>query len=216
MKLQALSGGLVFLIAIAFWYRPFDDKRAARRGEGSTCSVAATQDFCDTVASLSTAFRNPLLRMDRASILPPRETPGATNPAITQANIDTTICRPGYAMSARPAYAITGPLKRRMMDAQHPGEAMADYELDHLIPISIGGAPLDRRDLWLEPRRGPANARDKNVLAYVLWRLVCTHQVPLATAQHEMSHDWTRAYQLYATPENIQKYHFQHTAMQRD
>ena len=103
-----------------------------------------------------------------------------------------------------------------MMDSQHPGEAMADYELDHLIPISIGGAPLDPRGLWRQPRGGQANAGDKNVLAYVLWRLVCTHQVPLATAQREISHDWTRAYQLYATPENIAKYHFRHAEEQRD
>ncbi|WP_457355354.1 hypothetical protein [Sphingomonas sp. UYP23] len=102
------------------------------------------------------------------------------------------------------------------MDAQHPGEATADFELDHLIPISIGGAPLDMRDLWLQPRQAQANAGDKNVLAYVLWRLVCTHQVPLKIAQHDISHDWTRAYQPYATPENIQKYHFRHTEQDRD
>ncbi len=97
-----------------------------------------------------------------------------------------------------------------MMDLQHPGEPMSAYELDHLIPISLGGAPLDKRDLWLQPRQGQANAGDKNVLAYVLWRLVCTGQVPLKVAQDDIRHDWTRAYQLYATPANIQKYHFRH------
>ena len=72
------------------------------------------------------------------------------------------------------------------------------------------------RDLWLQPRQGPANAGDKNVLAYVLWRLVCTHQVPLATAQHDTGWDWTRAYQLYATPKNIAKYHFRHSEQERE
>ncbi|WP_242098753.1 hypothetical protein [Sphingomonas sp. CROZ-RG-20F-R02-07] len=166
--------------------------------------------MCDAVAGISRVIHFPLLVANRAARLPPPETPGAIDPAVGQDNIDDTICRPGYAHAARPAYSITGPLKRHMMDAQHPGEAMAAYELDHLIPISIGGAPLDARDLWLQPRGGQANAGDKNVLAYVLWRLVCTHQVPLRTAQHEISHDWTRAYQLYATPENIAKYHFRH------
>ncbi|WP_380784442.1 hypothetical protein, partial [Sphingomonas sp. R86520] len=173
MKLQAISGGLALLIAIAFWHRPTDDERAVKRGEVSTCRVAATDDFCDAVAGLSTALRNPLLRVDRTSILPPRDTPGAVAPSITQANIGATICRPGYARSVRPAFAVTEPIKRRLMDAQHPGESSADYELDHLIPISLGGAPLDLRDLWLQPRRGQANAGDKNALAYVLWRLVC-------------------------------------------
>jgi hypothetical protein len=103
-----------------------------------------------------------------------------------------------------------------MMDAQHPGEPISAYELDHLIPISLGGAPLDARDLWLQSRRGPMNAGDKNVLAYVLWRLVCTGQVPLKAAQYDISHDWIRAYELYATPANIRKYHFRHGEQGRD
>ena len=210
MKLQALSGGLALLTVIAFWYRPFDDNRAVRRGEASTCAVAATHEFCDAVAGFSTAFRDPISWMNRGSILPPRDTPGAVDPSITEANIESTICRPGYARAVRPSYAITGPFKRHLMDAQHPGERMADYELDHLIPISIGGALFDERDLWLQPRRGQANAADKNVLAYVLWRLVCEHRVPLRTAQRAISHDWTEAYATYATAENVARYHFRH------
>jgi hypothetical protein len=151
-----------------------------------------------------------MLRMDRADILPPPETPGAIDPSVRQANIDQTICRPGYARVARPAYAVTVPLKRRLMAEQRPGERLADYELDHLIPISIGGAPSDARDLWLQPRLGQANAGDKNVLAYVLWRLVCERRVPLRVAQRAISSDWTQAYARYATPENIARYHFRH------
>ena len=148
--------------------------------------------------------------------MPPPETPRAIDPTITQANIDATICRPGYARSARPAYSITGPLKRRMMQVQHSGEPIADYELDHLIPISLGGAPLDPRDLWLQSRRGQANADDKNVLAYILWRLVCEHRLPLDTAQREISRDWTRAYDTYATRENVARYRFRHRQADRD
>lgn len=159
---------------------------------------------------LSKALHDPVFRTSPVEYLPPAGVPGETDPAITQANIGTTICRPGYAGTVRPSYAITGPLKRRLMEAQHPGQPLADYELDHLIPISLGGAPLDQRDLWLQPRRGQANAADKNALAYVLWRLVCERQVPLATAQADISHDWIKAYGIYATPENLSKYHFRH------
>lgn len=162
------------------------------------------------MTGLSKALRDPILPYNRASILPPRGTPGAIDTAITQSNIETTICRPGYARAARPSYALTGPLKRRLMQSQHPGEALADYELDHLIPISLGGAPVDMRDLWLQPRRGRANASDKNVLAYVLWRLVCEHRISLEIAQREISRDWTKAYQTFATPENVATYHFRH------
>ncbi len=216
MKLLAFSGGLALLIAITFWQRPFDDKRLVTRGEVPTCSVAVTHDFCAAIAGLSTALRNPLLRMDRAEVLPPRDTLGAVDPSITQANIGATICRPGYARSVRPAYAVTEPIKRRLMNVQHPGESFADYELDHLIPISLGGAPLDLRDLWLQPRRGQANAADKNALAYVLWRLVCERRVPLRTAQRAIRRDWTKAYDTYATPENVARYHFRHRQEERD
>lgn len=200
---------MAIVAAVALWHRP------AANG-GSACQSAGAGEFCTAVAGLSKALRNPALPLPRPDIVPPPTVPGAIDPKVTQANIDRTICVPGYARSARPAYAITGPLKRRMMDAQHPGEPMADYELDHLIPISIGGAPLDERDLWLQPRRGQANAGDKNVLAYVLWRLVCEHQVPLQTAQAAISRDWTKAYETYATPENVAKYHFRHAEEGRD
>lgn len=215
VRARAILGGAGIIAAVVLWHRPSLDHGTAR---SNVLGCTATNDgsVCDAVAGISQAIHSPLLSANRAALLPPPETLGAIDPAVTQDNIDNTICRPGYARSARPAYAITGPLKRRMMDAQHPGERMADYELDHLIPISIGGAPFDMRDLWLQPRQGQANAGDKNVLAYVLWRLVCTHQVPLATAQHEISHDWTRAYQIYATPRNVAKYHFQHAEEQRD
>ena len=215
VRARAILGGAAISAAVFLWHRPSLDHSAS---SSNVLGCTATNDgsVCDAVAGISRAIHAPLLSANRAALLPPPATPGAIDPAVTQDNIDDTICRPGYARSARPAYTITGPLKRRLMDGQHPGERMADYELDHLIPISIGGAPLDMRDLWLQPRQGEANAGDKNVLAYVLWRLVCTHQVPLATAQRDISHDWTLAYQTYATPENIAKYHFQHAEEQRD
>ncbi|PZU06534.1 MAG: hypothetical protein DI605_18915 [Sphingomonas sp.] len=157
-----------------------------------------------------------MLPIATASMLPPAGTPGETDPGVTQANIETTICRPGYARSARPDYSITGSIKRRLMTTEHPGEQFGDYELDHLIPISIGGAPLASRNLWLQPRHGAATAGDKNVLAYVLWRLVCTHRVPLVTAQRAISHDWPTAYRTYATPENVARYHFRHAELASD
>ncbi len=211
MRGRALFGGFAILAAVVLWHHPSTNHAAGADDGRSTCEKAGAGDFCNAVAGLSRSLHGSALPFARAAaLLPPPETSGATDATITQANIDRTICRPGYARSVRPSYAVTGPLKRRLMDAQHPGEPMADYELDHLIPISLGGAPLDRRDLWLQPRRGQANAGDKNVLAYVLWRLVCEHRVPLATAQRDISHDWTRAYQTYATPENVAKYHFRH------
>ncbi|WP_443479020.1 hypothetical protein ACLIMP_26055 (plasmid) [Novosphingobium aerophilum] len=203
MRGAAILGGLAF-VAVAAWWNHSEDRASFGCSNFAPSSVcAAGTGLVQTIHSANSAFITP----DR---LPPKGVPGAIDPAVTQENIDRTICRPGYARSARPAYSITGPYKRRLMDQQYPGQSMADYELDHLIPISIGGAPFNERDLWLQPRKGRANAKDKNDLAYVLWRLVCRHEVPLATAQKAISENWIAAYQTYATPQNIAKYHFRH------
>lgn len=216
MKLQALLGGLVIVVVVAFGRRPIDGSHMVRSSKLSTCAATGAGGVCDAFAGLSTALHTPILSAQRGAILPPLETPGAVDPTVTQLNIDETICRSGYSRSVRPAYAVTDMIKRRLMRSQHPGEQLTDYELDHLIPISIGGAPLDGRDLWIQRRRGQANASDKNILAYVLWRLVCEHRVPLQTAQRAISHDWTQAYSTYATSENVAKYHSRHSAEERD
>ena len=215
LRTRALFGGVAIVAAVALLHGPRGSSATAQADDRSTCTAAGAGYICDAVTGLSTALQQRMLPL-QGDVLPPRTVPGAIDPAITQANIDTTICRPGYARSARPPFAVTDALKRRLMAMQHPGAAMADYELDHLIPISIGGAPLDRRGLWLQPRRGQANAGDKNVLAYVLWRLVCEHRVPLETAQDAIARDWTEAYSRYATPENVAKYHFRHGEDARD
>jgi hypothetical protein len=136
--------------------------------------------------------------------------PGATDSRVSQGNIDKTICVPGYARAVRPPYSFTGSLKRRMMQAEHPGERYSGYELDHLVPLSLGGAPADERNLWLEPWTGPMNAGDKDALEYVLWRLVCSHELLLRTAQHEIAGNWIAAYQRYGTPANLGRFHFRH------
>ena len=84
------------------------------------------------------------------------------------------------------------------------------------MPALLDRAPLDLRDLWLQPRRGQANAAEKNALAYVLWRMVCERRVPLRTAQQAIQRDWTKAYDTYATQENLARYHFAHRQEERD
>jgi len=215
MRLRALLGGLVAVGAVAFWHRPKGHDQSGIAAIPA-CAQAGAPALCDAVAGLQHALHSPLLVADTVERRPPPDVPGATNPAVRQDTLAETICRPGYSRSIRPAYAITEPLKRQMMQAQHPGEAFAGYELDHLIPISLGGAPLDAKDLWLQPRQGRANAAEKNALAYVLWRLVCERRVPLGTAQQAIRQDWIAAYATYATPQNLATYHFRHDAAQAD
>ena len=71
-------------------------------------------------------------------------TPGATNPAVTQANIGQTICVSGYTATIRPDSSITTELKKEQLASgyAYKGDtATGAYEEDHLISLEIGGAP---------------------------------------------------------------------------
>jgi hypothetical protein len=67
-------------------------------------------------------------------------------------------------------------------------------ELDHIAPLELGGAPLDRRNLVLPPWAGECNARQKDQLEHTLSRLVCAGPLSLADAQAEIARDWEASY----------------------
>lgn len=71
-------------------------------------------------------------------------THGATNPAVTQDNLATTICMKGYAKSIRPTAAITSAEKRANAKSYNYTGPLADVEYDHLIPLALGGSPTIR------------------------------------------------------------------------
>ena len=212
MRGRALLGGAALLSAVFLWHREPLVATPADLDGRPRCHALGAGLLCDAVGGLTKTVHQSSASINASYRLPPRDVPGAIDPDITQRNIDATICQSGYSRSSRPPYSVTGRLKRRMMLEQHSGEPLANYELDHLVPISLGGAPLDARNLWLQPRSGHANAGDKNILAYVLWRLTCEHRLPLATAQRAISRNWIEAYDTYATPQNVAKYHFRHAA----
>ena len=66
-----------------------------------------------------------------------------------------------------------------------------DYEIDHLLPLSIGGAD-DDRNLWPEPRRSIEpiwNAERKDRLEYRLRELVCSGALDVREAQKAIADD---------------------------
>jgi hypothetical protein len=74
------------------------------------------------------------------------------------------------------------------------GANPADYEVDHLIPLDLGGSN-DITNLWPQPRKAQDWTADKkDRLEHVLGHEVCEHKVPLEVAQQEISQDWTAAY----------------------
>lgn len=123
-------------------------------------------------------------------------TPGAVDPRVTQANIHQTICVSGYTATVRPPVSFTEPLKIKQI-AQYgfADTNVSDYEEDHFVPLEIGGAPADPKNLFPEHYREPYGAHDKDKVENYLHRQVCDGAMTLAAAQHAIETDWVAVYQ---------------------
>ena len=75
-----------------------------------------------------------------------------------------------------------------------PGWSGADGELDHRVPLVLGGT-TDRRNIW--PERGSIpNTKDR--LENYVYRRVCSHTMRLRTARIIFLNDWVVHYREYA------------------
>jgi hypothetical protein len=137
-------------------------------------------------------------------------TPGLTDPVVTQDTLARTICSPGWTATRRPPPAVTDAIKRQQLDALGLWGREAEFEEDHLIPLSLGGAPADARNLWPQPRQAADGwtAGKKDRLENALHARVCAGAVPLAQAQQAMARDWTAAYILYVGTDAVRAARF--------
>jgi len=135
--------------------------------------------------------------------LPDRScTPGAIDPAVTQANLSQTLCRSGgYTASVRPPQAVTDAFKKVARASYSAPGASSDYELDHLVPLGLGGAST-ARNLWPErnsgdphdfDRRSSGGANAKDGVESRLNRAVCSGEVSLVAAQNAVATNWYTA-----------------------
>jgi hypothetical protein len=119
----------------------------------------------------------------------PHCTPGGIDPAVTQANIQSTICVSGYTSRVRPPAAQTEAFK---FDEAYPAYGIASgeqSELDHLVPLELGGDNA-AANLWPETGSVP-NPKDE--VENALNKAVCTGRVSLAAAQRAIARDWETA-----------------------
>ncbi|MBO0767869.1 MAG: hypothetical protein J2O48_04205 [Solirubrobacterales bacterium] len=137
-------------------------------------------------------------------VLPDRRcTPGALNPAVTQATIHRTICVSGWTSTVRPPESVTEQEKRKAIRAygNYRGSRLTPYELDHQIPLELGGATNDARNLWPEPNYSGAGhgyyLNPKDHVEDRLKTLVCDGKLRLATAQRLIADNWVAAYPKY-------------------
>ena len=115
-------------------------------------------------------------------------TPGAIDPAVTQANIGSTICRAGFTDTVRPPESATEAFKWNVAEPAY-GQHDVSGELDHLVPLELGG-DNDASNLWVEAGPIP-NAKDS--VENALNHAVCDGQITLRAAQREIARNWIKA-----------------------
>jgi hypothetical protein len=96
------------------------------------------------------------------------------------------ICTPGYSRSVR---NVPESLKRAVY-AEYGifHHARGSYEVDHLVPLEVGGSN-DIANLWPEASPG-YHAKDR--IENSLHDAVCAGSVSLRAAQLQIARDWRR------------------------
>jgi hypothetical protein len=158
---------------------------------------------CVLIASVVSLVSNssgqpPQCQYGASGALPdPSCTPGAINHAVTQATIGKTICVPGWTTSIRPDVRVTEPEKLVSMRQYGYafGTSPSNYEYDHLIPLELGGAANDLKNLFPEPHHVRIGNFDqgsfmKDKTENKLHYMVCHGQMKLWSARKIMRVDW--------------------------
>ena len=120
--------------------------------------------------------------------------PLPVNPAVNQSTIAATICRAGWTRKIRPRSNVARRIKRQLLAQIHePATSAPLYELDHRIPLALGGARIDRQNLALQPI---GEAREKDAVETCLSWAVCEGRITLQTARRAIWTNWRRAERL--------------------
>jgi hypothetical protein len=134
----------------------------------------------------------------------PKFTPGATDPRVTQATINTTICQHGYTATVR---SVTQAEKNAVMDRYgFPRSDLSKVEIDHFQSLELAGSN-EITNLWPEyydAAPGQLNylgARDKDVVETNLGHRICKGTITLDAAIQIIRTDWVAEYKrIKATP----------------
>ena len=135
-----------------------------------------------------------ILGQQPTPILPdPNLTPGSTFDVTAE-----DLCVPGYTKKVR---NVPAEMKREVYrEYGITSHGSGDYEVDHLIPLELGGSN-SIKNLWPESHRtSPWNAQVKDRLEGKLHELVCSGQLDLKTAQQAIASNWIEAYKMYVSP----------------
>ncbi|WP_236788014.1 hypothetical protein [Amycolatopsis sp. GM8] len=167
---------------------------AARSGTSATASTSSPSRASLAVGDANAPMPAPgtcTIGSRNGQPMPdPACTPGAINPAVTQATIGDTICKSGWTKTVRPPTSKTNRMKAESARSYNLGQDVKG-EYDHLVSLEMGGAPDDPRNLWVEPGTIP---NPKDAVENKLNDAVCSGLIPLATAQSTIAKNWVTAF----------------------
>jgi len=122
------------------------------------------------------------------------------NPDVTEGTVKKTICVPGYTKSVRPATSYTNGVKAKLLtEAGIDHSRIGDFELDHIVPLALGGHPRKLSNLVLQPWEGEHGAKRKDSLEVRMHSLVCHGEVGLTEAQGCIAENWELCAAKYTT-----------------
>lgn len=123
--------------------------------------------------------------------LPLASTPGSVDPAVTQENISETVCVPGYTRTVRPPVGYTNQIKQEMLENEYAAQGdLKSTQLDHLVPLIVGGHPSDRDNLWVQSYAGPRGASFKDQCERRSGQALCRGEITLEEAQRGFMNHW--------------------------
>lgn len=117
---------------------------------------------------------------------------GALTPGAAMSTDVAAICKPGYSSSVRDVSVET----KAQVYAEYgvTSRAPGQYEVDHLIPLELGGSN-DVKNLWPQPASPAPGFHQKDVLENRLHDDVCSGKRDLVSAQRAIAADWYALYQ---------------------
>ncbi len=181
--------GLALAIGIAILYAAYLYTRQAELAKKSelTKLLGGASMNQEKPLRLATATKN-----YDCQIAGPLPDPNCTPGAVFK-NIDKDqICVGGYSKTVRKV--STGLRKKILAEygIKYP-VSYGSYEIDHLIPLSLGGNN-DPANLWPEAAEPFPGFKEKDVVESYLLQEVCAGRIALATAQAQIAKNWLAIY----------------------
>jgi hypothetical protein len=159
---------------------PLSTSTATTATTATESTSTTTTTTVTTTTSPTTTFTTPGPGLPSVILPNPKITPGALNPKVRQSTIKKTICKSGWTKTIRPPVSYTNKLKIQQMVLYEETGSPSEYEEDHFIPLELGGAPRNPKNLWPEPR---SQSKLSDPLETQLKRKVCKGLMKLAKAR---------------------------------